>query len=87
MNWRIQITPKLIGDLLAYVPKNPLDAAVINLAIQDALRHEERGWMEVTPRVGKHIHAAAADAPWSEREAGTIKPVDPLATAKQVGKA
>ena len=82
MMWRLQITPKLVGDLLAYVPKNSLDTAVINLAIQDALRHEERGWMEVTPRVGKHIHAAAADAPWAEREAGAIKPVGPLAAAK-----
>lgn len=86
MMWTLQITPKLISDLLVYTPKNPLDAAVVSLVIQDALRHEERGWVEVTPRIGKHIHAAAADAPWSEREAGTIKPVDPLATAKLAGK-
>lgn len=82
MTWRIQITPKLIGDLLVYVPKSPLDAAVINLVIQDALRHEEQGFMDVTSRVGKHIHAATADAFWKEREAGSIKPVGPLAVVK-----
>lgn len=78
MTWRLQITPKLVNDLLAYVPKNPLDAAVISLAIQDALRNEQQGSMEVTERVGKHIHAATAAAPWIEREAGTIKPVEAL---------